>query len=233
VAVVICIVITFVLMMMYIQNRNWMISNILCISMVVYFAKFIKITSLCGATIATGIFVLVALGARILVAKYQAQNDVSFGIELPFMIQVPFMQYLTYPDCAKLDYDSLFFPAALISFGFRFDLGHGLNVYHRTSLVGFVIGSVIAELFMVQFHEIDAQFFFTLPCIVVAFVCVGAIRGELKHLWKGVLTSDDEENLRLRQPQETNNKALELGTFPKIGAPNEEISLTDRENGHD
>jgi len=199
------------LVSVWLYNRHWAISDIVCACIVMLLLRLIKVTSLLMAIIAILMFSLLSVVIRVFIYQTSLTLDVMADTNIPFYFQIPYLDSGAEPDCQTLDFDSLLFPAVFMAFAYKYDNAKRRNVYFRSALAGFVIGICLCELTAIFLNFQMYQVVFTLPMILV-FILVSALcTKNSKGVWVGINPEEVEvevENQEIEALGATDKKRI-------------------------
>lgn len=128
----------------YFSNRNWIISDIIYISMFTTIIKLIKISSLKIAILAYTTIAIANI-TFILITYY---NNIYFNniiltiFNNPFFIMCPIINFVPNQTCSWFYLSCIVFPAIILAYLRRFDDSMGSNIYSSVFIISFILCSI-------------------------------------------------------------------------------------------
>jgi hypothetical protein len=169
-------------------HKNWLISDILSICIVVSMIKVFKYTSLKIALLSylvnLGIFIA---GAVLPVELYGEDTYMYFLFKInnPFQLQLPTLSHVFSINCSWISITSIYLPGLLVAYLHRFDMSRATNIYLISSVLAYFLGSVIWNLVSavtrapVPFDAVCP------PFVLLTLSFMAYNRKELRTIWEG------------------------------------------------
>lgn len=130
----------------YFSDKNWIINDVLCVSIMIAAIKIMKYTNLKISIFAlvVGLSVQMVFVEYIHFAKSTSYNDLILNYyNYPFELQLPTINPVYKQKCAWLPFTAIINPGIFMSYLRRFDVSRNTNIYFIASISVFVIGSVV------------------------------------------------------------------------------------------
>lgn len=128
------------------SGKNWVISDIIAISIIFASIKVFKFVSLKMALICFATSMLVEIGVLIGVQVATSQQYDAYLISqfnTPFLFQLPTIVPVFNQKCSWLAVTVIVYPGILMAYLRRFDNSRGINLYMIVSIATFFSGSII------------------------------------------------------------------------------------------
>lgn len=127
------------------SDNNIILSDIICLCVVVSCIKVLKFTSLYVATLGFAITMTLLIIVALLIyfisgASYN--NLIINNFNFPFELQIPTINPVYFQKCAWLPINSIVYPGMLLSFLRRFDSSRNTTLYVILATVTFFIGGI-------------------------------------------------------------------------------------------
>lgn len=170
----------------YFSNKNWIVNNIICISIIIASIKILKFTNLKIAifTLVVGLAVQMAIVEYIHFGKGTSYNYLILDFfNYPFELQLPTINPVYKQKCAWLPFTAIISPGIFMSYLKRFDISRNTNIYFLTAIASFVFGAVVWMLISVRSTHSWPLEIVTGP-ITLGLVAIFAYkRREIRTLW--------------------------------------------------
>jgi hypothetical protein len=130
----------------YYSRKNWILNDIICISIVIAAIKIMKFTDLKVSIFALcfGLAVEMTFVEIIHYTKGTSYNNLILNdYNYPFELQLPTINPVYKQKCAWLPFTAIIYPGIFMSYLRRFDISRNTNIYFITAVLVFVFGSII------------------------------------------------------------------------------------------
>jgi hypothetical protein len=130
----------------YFSNKNWIVNDIICVSIMIAAIKIMKFTNLKISifTLVVGLIVQMAFVEYIHFVKGTSYNDLILNsFNFPFELQLPTINAVYQQKCAWLPFTAIISPGIFMSYLRRFDISRNTNIYFLTSITSFILGSIV------------------------------------------------------------------------------------------
>lgn len=127
-------------------NKNWIVSNVVCVCIIISFIKVFKYTSLKVAIFSYLLMLSIyTIGAVLSASQLGSGYQVYFIFiaNNPFQFQVPVITPTYQVNCTWVSFTSIALTGLLVAYLHRFDKSRATNIYLISSLMAYFFGSII------------------------------------------------------------------------------------------
>jgi hypothetical protein len=170
------------------NDKNWIISDFISLSVMIGTIKIFKITSFKKALILfiTEVSIEIIFAILIDVLDKTSYEDVFLkDFNNPLLIQLPTINPVYGLKCSWLPLSVTIFPGILLSYFHRFDKSRNTKIYFITSSIAFFIGAMI-WIVITSVSPISFPFeSITSPLMLIFVILFAYNRKEINVLWNG------------------------------------------------
>lgn len=222
---ILCFISSVLICLFYVFTKNWLLNNLIGISMVLLLVRTIRMPNYFVALLMLGFSFFydifwVFLSTHLFGTSVMAH--VATHINLPLKIICPTFSITPLQTCSLLGLGDMALPGFFISYCFSFDSVKKISIYHFTSLVSYSLALGICLLCLIVFNSAQPALLYISPCLLLSVGYVGWKRGEFRELWYGF-----EEKINIQAA-----KRIDLMTFKDNKKEHDEIIEHDREENY-
>lgn len=199
------------LVLLYVFTKNWILNNLIGLSLVLMFLKVLKLTSFkVGAAFLSFAFIYdifwvfyssLFFGESVMI--YVAQH-----VDLPMKLECPYFSAFPIPySCSLIGLGDLVLPGLVIVFARRIDRIEG-SPYFKVSLLAYTLALVVCGAVLVIFESGQPALMYISPALIGSLLIVAWRRSELTKLWKGLEAYSPERVQHLEERLELVEKPI-------------------------
>jgi hypothetical protein len=177
------------LVLWYLFTRNWILNNLIGVSLVLMFLKVIKLTSFkVGAAFLSFAFlydVFWVFYSHLLFGE-SVMIYVATHVDLPMKLECPYFSLFPVPHyCSLIGLGDLVLPGLVIVFARRIDSIEG-SPYFKVSLAAYTLALLACGAVLVIFKSGQPALMYISPALICSLLFMAWRRKEMHKLWSGL-----------------------------------------------
>jgi hypothetical protein len=177
------------LVLWYLFTRNWILNNLIGVSLVLMFLKVLKLPSFkVGAAFLSFAFfydVFWVFCSHLFFGE-SVMIYVATHVDLPMKLECPYFSLFPIPHyCSLIGLGDLVLPGLVIVFARRIDSIQG-SPYFKVSLAAYTLALLACGAVLVIFESGQPALMYISPALICSLLCMAWRREELDKLWSGL-----------------------------------------------
>jgi len=185
----VCFGLALTIVIVWFISHNWILNNVIGLSIVCLIFKVIKLPSLkVGTILLSALFfydIFWVFFSEPIFGK-SVMITAATSIDIPNKIVIPYFGDTPYPRCSLLGLGDMVLPGFFVTFNYRWGLFKRTSIYYRSSVLAYAIGVALCGLFLVIFRTGQPALLYIVPSVIGMSVFISWSRGELAEMWKGL-----------------------------------------------
>ena len=177
----------------WLLTKNWILNNILAISLIIFFLTSVRLSSLKVASSLLTLAFFYDIFWVFISSSIFGKNvmvTVATGLNVPIKILVPLMlAHGKNMQFTLIGLGDIVLPGLLVCFCLRLDDAKGIpkkSGYFAVVMLGYCLGLTMCEFIVGTFHWAQPAMIYLVPGTLLPFIWKAHSRGEISDVWEGL-----------------------------------------------